>query len=71
MIWRAVLKEQLAKRVEDIARVQASLDADCQTLSCKLIDDAEHTEYLAVLRAVLNKVIGPDMPFVGGPEPNA
>ena len=71
MLWWAVLREQLAERVEDITGVQSALNADRQTLSRILIDDAKHAEDLAVMRAVLDEVIGPDMAFVGGPQPNA
>ena len=71
MLRRAVLQEQLAKCVEDIAGVQSSFDADRQTLSRKFIYDTEHAEDLAVMRAVLNEVIRPDMAFVGGPQTHA
>ena len=71
MLGRAMFKEKLAERVEDIAGVQSALNADRQTLSGKLIDDAEHAENFAVMRTVLNKVIGPDMAFVSGSQTDA
>ncbi len=71
MLGWAVLKEQLTERVEDIARVQSAFDTDRQALSGELINDAEHAEDFTVMRPVLDEVIGPDMAFLGRPEPNA
>jgi len=63
--------EQIAQRVEDIAGVQLALDADGEAFASELINDAQHAEHLVVMRAVLNEVIGPDMPLVRRAKPHA
>ena len=71
MLWCAVPHEQFAQHVQNITGVEPSLDTDGETLARVLIDHAQHSEDLSVMRAVLNEVIGPDVPFVGGSEADA
>src|SRR5262249_22431935 len=44
---------------------------DRQTAARKFIDDGQHAEGPAVLGAVLNEIIGPDMAFAFRPKPDA
>ena len=63
-------EEQLPQRVDHIARVQPALDTDGQTRTGELINDAEHAENPAIMRSVLNKIIGPDMALILWPQPD-
>lgn len=56
--------EQLAQRIEDIAQVELALDPDREALACTLVDHAKHMEHPIIIRAILHKIIGPDMPLV-------
>ena len=63
--------EQIAQRVEDIAGVQLALDADGEAFASELINDAQHAEDLSIMRAILDEIIGSDMPLVHWSDPNA
>ena len=63
--------EQIAQRVEDIAGVQLALDADGEAFASELINDAQHAEDLPIMRAILDEIIGSDMPLVHWSDPNA
>ena len=71
MLRRAMMHEQFAQRVEDIAGVQLAFDADRQAFPGELIYDAQHAEHLAVMRAILDEIVRPDMALVRRPEPHA
>ena len=71
MLGWTMFKEQLTKRVEDIAGVEFTFDTDRQALSGELIDDAEHAEDFTVMRPVLDEIIRPDMAFVSGSQTDA
>ena len=71
MLRRAMMHEQFAQRVEDIAGVQLAFDADGETFASELIYDAQHAEHLAVMRAILDEIVRPDMALVRRPEPHA
>ena len=70
MLRRAMMDKQLAQRVEDIARVELAFDADGEAFAGELIDHAQHTEHLAIMRTVLDEVIRPDMALVCWSEPH-
>ena len=53
--------EQLAQDMQDVLAVELTIHMDGQALSAELIDDREHSERLAVVGAVLDEVVGPDM----------
>ena len=53
--------EQLAEGLDDVGRLELARDTDGQALAAELIDDAQHPECPAVVSAVRNEVIGPDM----------
>ena len=53
--------EQLAECLDDIGRLELPRDTDGQALAAELVDDAQHPERLAIVGAVSDEVIGPDM----------
>jgi len=57
----AILDEQIGQTVQHIVRVQLAVNDDGQTLSGKFVDHSEHAERLAIVRAIHDEVIGPDM----------
>ena len=71
MLRRAMMNEQFAQRVEYIAGVELAFDADGEAFASELINHTQHAEHLAVMGAVLNEVIGPDMALVPRPQPDA
>ena len=71
MFRRPLPNEHLSQRVEDIPRVQLSLDPDGEAFPCKLVDHTQHTEHMSIMGAVLHEVIRPDMALMRWPQPNA
>src|SRR6478735_8229611 len=61
MLRHAAQDEQVREHVDDIDRLQPSVDADRQAFMRELVDDVEHTILSPVMGAVLDKVVGPDM----------
>ena len=61
---RPMTHEEYSQFIHDISRIQSSLNLDCQTFPCELIDYAEHAEDFAFISPVLDKVIGPNVTFV-------
>lgn len=53
--------EQITEDRDDVGGVEPPRDLDCQTLPRELIDDAQHTIRLSIVRPVGDKVVGPDM----------
>ena len=62
--------EQVGQRVDDVDGLEPSGYADGQTLAGELIDDVEHADPAPIMGAVLNKVVGPDVIAVLGPQPD-
>ena len=56
-----MLNEQIGQTMEHIVRVQLTVDDNGQALSGKFVDHGEHTERLAIVRAIQDEVIGPDV----------
>ena len=71
MIRRAMPDEQIGQAMKHMVRVQLTIDDDGQTLSGKFVDHSEHAERLAIVRAIHDEVIGPDMVGPSGPETDA
>jgi len=71
MLRQAMMHEQLTQRVEHISGVELAFDADGKAFAGELIDHAQHTEHLTVMRAILHEVIRPDMALVHRPQPYA
>ena len=63
--------EEVGKHVDDIDGFQLSLDPDGDTFSRELVDHVEHTDFPAVVRAILNEVVGPDMVRIFRSQPDA
>ena len=63
--------EQIGQDVDDIGRIELAIDADRQAFPGELIDDVEHAELPAIVRPVLDEVIGPDMVGMLRPKPDA
>ena len=61
VLWRSMTQERIGKDIEHILAVLLALDMDGQALARELVDDGEETERLAVMGAVLDEVIGPDV----------
>ena len=68
---RAIIRSNMVRHIsshhqvrqdsENALAVQATGHVERQALTSKLINDREHTELAAILRAVLDEVIGPDV----------
>ena len=71
MLRRAMMHEQFAQRVEHITGVELALDADRQALPGELIDYAQHAEHLAVMGAILDEIVRPDMALGRRSKPHA
>ena len=67
----AAQDEEIGESIDDIARIQSSRDPDRQCLAGEFVDDIQHPDLAAVMRAVLDKVIGPDMVGAFSTKPNA
>lgn len=67
MLRRSMLHEQLAQRIKHVSRVQSARDTDRKAFPGELVDHAQHHADLAIMGAVLDEVIGPDMTFVRWP----
>jgi len=59
--------EQFTQHIQNVPGVEPAFDTNGETLSCILIDHAQHTEHLAIMRTVLDEVIRPDVAFVHRP----
>jgi hypothetical protein len=59
MLRHAAQDEQVREHVDDIDRLQPSVDADRQAFMRELVDDVEHAILSPVMGAVLDKVVGP------------
>ena len=59
------------QNVDDGGRIELAIDADRQAFPGELIDDVEHAELLAIVRPILDEVIGPDMVGMLRPKPDA
>ena len=67
----SMLQEQLGQCRQDRFVVQFSRGSDRQAFACMLFDHRQHPEATPILGAIHDKVVGPDMVAVLGPEPNA
>src|SRR5690606_24251797 len=54
-----------------VGRVELAIDADCKAFPGELVDDVEHAESPAIVGPTLDEVIGPDMVWMLGPQPDA
>ena len=56
--------------MEHVTRIESSFHYDVQALSAEFVDDRQHLDGAAIVRAVFDKIIGPDMVAMGRPEPD-
>ena len=61
MARNAAQDEEVRQDVDNVRRLQPPVDPDRQALPGELVDDVEHAELPAVVGAVLDEVVGPDM----------
>ena len=66
----AAQDEEVGQQVDDVDRSEPARHADGQALMGELVDDVEHADLAPVVSAVLDKVVGPDVITVLGPEPD-
>ena len=66
----SVLDEQVGQAVQHVVGPEPSSHHDRQAAPRKLVDHAQHAERPAVLRSVLDEVVGPDMVGPLGPQPH-
>ena len=69
--WRPAQDHQVRQGLQHIGGVEPALDPDRQSPPRELVDHAEHAELPAVLGAVLDEVVGPDMVGPLGAQPHA
>jgi hypothetical protein len=62
--------EEVGQQVDDVDRPEPARHTDGQALVGELVDDVEHAYPAPVVGAVLDKVVGPDVIAVLGPEPH-
>tara|TARA_R110002110_G_scaffold265183_2_gene481054 strand:+ start:1164 stop:1613 length:450 start_codon:yes stop_codon:yes gene_type:complete len=71
MCWRTMTLEQIGQYRQHIVALELSLDMDRQALPAVFIDHRQHPERLAVMGAVGDEVVAPDMATILGSEPHA
>ena len=71
MFRRPMAHEQLAQHMQHILAVELTIYVDGQAFTAELINHREHPEGLAVVRAVPDEVLRPDMVLVGWAQPDA
>jgi hypothetical protein len=67
----ATQDEEVRQDVDHVGRLQLPADADREALSGERVDDVEPAELPAVVGAVLDEVVGPDMIALLRAQPNA
>lgn len=66
----AAQDEQVGKHVDDIDGLQLSLDPDGNAFARELVDHIEHADFPAIVCAILDEVVGPDMVWIFRPKPD-
>ena len=67
----AAQDKQVRQHVDDVHCLQSAIDPDSNALARKLVDDVQHSIFPAVMGAVLDEVIGPDVVGMLRPQPHA
>lgn len=70
MVRYAVLNEEISQAGHYVVAPQATGNDDRQTFPAIFIDNRQHPERLAVVRAILDEVIAPNMVLPGWPKPD-
>ena len=63
--------EQVRKHVDDVIGIQSPRQPNGQRLAGEFIDDVQHPDLAPIVRAILNKVISPNMIWPFWLEPDA
>ena len=71
MTGNAAQDEQVRERVDDVDRLEPAGDPNGQALVGELVDDVEQAELAAIMGALLDKVVGPDMVGTLRSQPDA
>jgi UvrD/REP helicase N-terminal domain len=71
MSWHATQGEQIRKHVDDIMRIQSPRHPDRQRLPGEFVDDIQHAQLAAVMRTILDEIVGPDMVWPLRLQPDA
>ena len=61
VLWWSMLDEQVGQAVQHVVGPEPPSHHDRQAAPGKLVDHAQHAERPAILRSVLDEVVGPDM----------
>lgn len=67
----AAQDEEVGQHVDDIDGLQLSLDPDGDAFPRELVDHVEHADFPAIVRPVLDEIVGPDMVWIFRPKPDA
>jgi len=70
MLRWTVGHEEIREAIQYVIRIEPSFHYDVQALSAEFVDDRQHLDGAAIVRAVFDKIIGPDMVAMGRPEPD-
>jgi len=63
--------EQIGERRQHIFVVQPARDDERKAFPAGLVDDGKDAELAPVVGAALDEVVGPDMPWILRPQPDA
>ena len=71
MVRHAAEDEEIGQQVDYIDGFELARNSDRQAFMGELIDHIEHSILPSIVSAVLDKVVGPDVIAVLGPQPDA
>jgi len=69
--WRPARNEQLGQGRKHVVALELARDRQRQALPARLVDDRQDPVFAAIVGATLDEVVGPDMPRILGPKPDA
>ncbi len=67
----AAQDEQVAEHIDDVSSLHSSVDPDCDAFARELVDNVQHSMFSAVMGAILDEALGPDMVRMLRPQPHA
>src|SRR5690242_441503 len=71
MTWNATQDEQVREHVDDLDRGALPAHSDDQAFTHELVNDVEHPELAAILRAILDEIVAPDVAGILRSQPDA
>src|ERR1017187_2569441 len=69
--WHATQDEEVGESIDDVDGLELAIDADRQALMGELVDDVEHAVPPAIMGAVLDEVVRPDVIGMRRLQPDA